>query len=122
MRALRGSRVMPIVNLSERPMKTSFGMRRRPHFEIIGWKTPGDDAKAVLVKPTTPQLSGRAAAAENPPAAAAAVSTPALTPASDATRPRQAKPPVDLSTETLAAMGDVKPVTTAEILDDELPW
>jgi hypothetical protein len=42
MRALRGSRVMPIINLSERPMKTPFGMRRRPHFEIIGWKTPGD--------------------------------------------------------------------------------
>ena len=46
MRALRGIRVMPVVNLSERPFKTNFGMRRRPHFDIVGWKTPGDD-KAI---------------------------------------------------------------------------
>jgi hypothetical protein len=122
MRALRGSRVMPIVNLSERPMKTSFGMRRRPHFEIIGWKTPGDETKAALIKPTTPRLSGPATAPENPPAPASAAATPAPTLASDATRPHQAKPPVNLGTETLAAMGDIKPVTTAEILSDELPW
>jgi hypothetical protein len=122
MRALRGSRVMPIINLSERPMKTSFGMRRRPRFEIIGWKTPGDDTKVGLIKPTTPQLSGPAAAAENPPAPASAAATSAPTPVSGPTRPRQAKPPVNLSTETLAAMGDIKPVTTAEVLDDGIPW
>jgi hypothetical protein len=29
---------------------------------------------------------------------------------------------VNLSTETLAAMGDIKPVTTAEVLDDGIPW
>ena len=63
MRALRGQRVMPVVNLSDRPMKTNFGMRKRPHFEIIGWKAPGDDARAVPVKPATPELSSPAAAA-----------------------------------------------------------
>jgi hypothetical protein len=112
---------MPIINLTERTMKTNFGMGMRPHFEIIGWKTPGEDA-AVLAKPTTPQLSSPAAAAENPPASASAAATSAPTPASGATRPRQAKPPVNLSAETLAAMCDIKPVTTGEILNDEIPW
>ena len=122
MRALRGSRVMPIVNLSERPMKTSFGMRRRPHFEIIGWKTPGDDTKTGLIKPMTPQLSGPAAAPENPPPPVSTVATPTPTPASGAAQPRQAKPPVNLGTETLAEMGDVKPLAAGEILNDEIPW
>src|SRR5262249_10290902 len=44
MRILRGSRVLPLVNLSERPMKTKFGQKLRPHLEIIGWKTPGGEA------------------------------------------------------------------------------
>jgi hypothetical protein len=116
MRALRGARVMPIVNLSERPMKTKFGMKRRPHFEIIGWKTPGDDSKAVPVKPMPPQSGPVIAPAETPPAPAPA--------ASPAAQPRQAKPkpPVNLNAETLATMGDVKPVTASEILEDELPW
>ena len=117
MRALRGTRVMPVVNLSERPMKTNFGMRTRPHFEIIDWKTPGDDAKAIPAKPATPQLSGPAVApAETPPAAPRPPSNPA--------QPHQAKPkpPVKLASETLDAMGDVKPVTTGEIIDDDIPW
>jgi hypothetical protein len=117
MRTLRGTRVMPIVNLSERPMKTKFGMKRRPHFEIIGWKTPGDDGKAVPVKPMPPQISGPVIApAETPPAPAPATS-PAVQP-----RQPMPKPPVNLATETLAAMGEVKPVTSNEILDDQIPW
>ena len=99
MRALRGSRVMPIVNLDERPMKTDFGMRRRPHFEIIGWKTPGGDTKAVPAKPPAPQLTGPAAAprrhrrllAPSAPAASAPAPTPAATPAPPAAPARQAE-------------------------------
>jgi hypothetical protein len=124
MRALRGTRVMPMVNLSERPFKTGFGMRRQPHFEIVGWRTPGDDTKAVPIKPVTPQLSGPVAApAETLPAPAAA-SPSALAPINGPTQPHQAKPKplVNLTAETLATMGDVKPVTASEILDDELPW
>ena len=35
----------------------------------------------------------------------------------------QAKPPVNLAAETLAAMqGDVKPTTAAEFFDDEIPF
>jgi len=121
MRALRGTRVMPVVNLSERPMKTAFGMGRRPHFEIIGWKTPGDNVKAVA-KPATPQLAGPAAApTEIPPAAPA---SPTSSPADNSAPTRQAKPkaPVKLAGETLAAMGEVKPLTSEEIFNDEIPW
>lgn len=117
MRALRGTRVMPVVNLTERPMKTSYGMGRRPHFEIIDWKTPGDDAKAVPAKPATPQLSGPAVApVETTPAAPTAPSNPA--------QPHQAKPkpPVKIASETLDTMSDVKPVTMGEIINDEVPW
>ena len=35
MRALRGQRVMPVVNLSEKPMSSQFGMRKRPAFAIV---------------------------------------------------------------------------------------
>ncbi len=126
MRALRGVRVMPVVNLSERPMKTKFGMGRRPHFEIVGWKTPGDETKAVPVKPM-PQLSGPAAdPVEKPaaPAAAPAAVKRAATPAPAAAHQAEAKPkpPVNLTGETLTSMGDVKPVTTSKILGDEIPW
>ena len=117
MRVLRGTRVMPIANLSEKPMKTKYGMTRRPHFEIIAWKTPGDYSKAVPVKPMPRQISGPLTApVEAPPAPASA--------ASSVTEPRQAEPktPVNLGTETAAAMGDVKPVTSNEIFDDSIPW
>ena len=132
MRLLRGTRCMPLVNLGERPMKTSFGMRTRPHFEIVGWKTPGDDARAFPAKPSAPQLTGPAAApaettsAPSAPAASAPASTsPTTTPGSPALAPappRQPKPAVKLASETLAAMSDVKPVTLGEILNDEVPW
>jgi hypothetical protein len=128
MRALRGTRVMPVVDLGERPMKTNFGMGRRPHFEIIGWKTPGDDAKAVLTKPA-PQLSGPAVAPVETPPVTPPVTPPASSPTtpsptSNSAQPYQAKPkaPVNLAGETLTAMGNVKPVTMSEVLDDEVPW
>jgi hypothetical protein len=122
MRALRGTKCMPVVNLSERPFKTSYGARRRPHFEIIGWKTPGDDSKTALVKPVAPQLSG-SAAADTPmapaPAQARAAATPVATTLQHQAKP---KPPVHLTADTLSAMADVKPATTQEVLNDELPW
>jgi hypothetical protein len=122
MRMLRGVKVIPIVNLDERPFKTKKGMRKRPHFQIVGWKFPGEDDKAISTKPA-PQLSGpsTAAALQTPPTAApAAAPTSAPEPA-----PRyqaKPKPPVNLASETLNTMGDVKPVTTSEILDDSVPW
>jgi hypothetical protein len=137
MRALRGSNVIPVVNLSERPFKTNFGMRKRPYYDIIGWKTPGGDGgQAVTTKPAAPQLSGPTAAsvetseapAETPaaPPAAPSVAPSAAPPAptSKPAQPHQAKPkpPVNPTSETLATMSDVKPVTMSEVMGDEVPW
>jgi hypothetical protein len=81
-------------------------MRKRPHFEIIGWKTPpGEDNKAVSPKPDTPQLSGPT------------VATPEKSASSPATNSQQ-----KTAEQTLAAMSDVKPLTIGEIVDDEIPW
>jgi hypothetical protein len=109
MRALRGQRVMPVINLSEKPMKTNFGMRKRPHFEIIGWKAPGGDDGALPPQKPTPQLTGP-------------TEPPKTAPSSG--QPYQAKPkaPVTVAGNTLKAMDDVKPITTEEIMDDEMPW
>jgi hypothetical protein len=123
MRTLRGTRAMPVVNLSERPWKTNFGWRRRPDFQIVGWKTPGDDTKMVPAKPT-PQISGPVTPAETPPAPAATATPAAPAPAASTAPPRQQqpKPPVNLTAETLATMSDVKPLTTEEVLNDEVPF
>jgi hypothetical protein len=129
-RMLRGTRVMPIVLLSEKPMKTNYGMGLRPHFEIVDWKIPGGDAQMVSAKPTAPQLTGPTAASvqspptsppTSPPASPSAASAPAT---NTSAQPYEAKPkpPVNLAGETLTAMGNVKPVTTGEIMDDEVPW
>jgi hypothetical protein len=120
MRLLRGTRCMPLVKLAERPFKTKHGMRRRPHFDVAGWKTPGDDAKAVPAK-QTPQLTGPTAATASA-SEATSVAPAAAPPTAPSTPPRQPKPSIALGTETLATMGDVKPATTSEILNDELPW
>jgi hypothetical protein len=127
MRALRGTKCFPLVNLTERPMKSKFrpgGRGMRPHFEIAGWKTPGgDDGNTALSKSATPQLSGPAPAPT--PATPTPASPPTATSSSPPAQPRQPKQPVNLSEYTKAVMGDVKPVTTEEFLNDSLdglPW
>jgi hypothetical protein len=112
MRALRGTKCMPLVNLTERPMKMRFGMGLRPHCEIVGWKTPGEDADAVAAQ-STPQLA-------SPAAVEATVTGPKADPISSGPQPQaKAKPPVNAA---LGNMGDVKPLTSAEILSDDIPW
>jgi hypothetical protein len=56
MRKLRGSNVVPEVELTSRPMTTRFGIKQRPEFKIVGWKKLGDDGHA----PPTPQITGPA--------------------------------------------------------------
>ena len=41
---LRGACVFPIVRLEKRPMKTQFGMKSRPHLQIIDWRAIGGDS------------------------------------------------------------------------------
>jgi hypothetical protein len=108
MRTLRGAHVLPLVNLEQRPMKTSFGMKSRPHLQIIEWRTPGDGG-GNLPPPSRPQLTGPATT-QAPPSA-----TPASTASTSA--PETSGP----SAATLAATAPVKPVTMAEFVADELP-
>jgi hypothetical protein len=107
MRALRGTKCMPLVNLSERPMKMRFGMGKRPHFQIIGWKTPGEDAHAIPVQPAGPQLFGPTVAQAETPSTPteASPAQPNVTlnhvesgPTSRPTQPRQAKPKPPVNT------------------------
>jgi hypothetical protein len=114
MRAFRGTKCMPVVNLTDKPFKTSFGLRKRPFFDIIGWRTPGGETPAVANKPT-PQIQGPAAGTQVPQATPA----PATAPPKQARQPKQ---PVSLSDYTLAVMGEPAPVTMGEELDDEIPW
>ena len=109
MRMLLGARVMPLVALSSKPMKTKFKMSERPDFRIVSWHLPGGDG-GMLAAPTAPQLSGPVAA-EVPTATGAKAD-----PSSSGPQP---KPAVNA---TLGGMGGVKPVTSAEVLDDSIPW
>jgi hypothetical protein len=118
MRALRGARVMPLVRLAERPMKTKFGLRGRPAFEIVNWHTPGDGTPA-LPTPETPRLSGPASPA--PPTSTPPTSAPPTSSPSSASSTPTAKP-TKPAAATVAAMGTVEPVTSEELLNDELPW
>jgi hypothetical protein len=51
MRFIKGGlRIRPMVVLKAKPMKTRFGLKQRPHFEIIEWR----DLAPVPAAPTTP--------------------------------------------------------------------
>jgi hypothetical protein len=41
MRALRGDRVVPVVELDSKPMSTQFGVKQRPEFTILDWRELG---------------------------------------------------------------------------------
>ena len=41
MRVLRGANVAPILTLSSKPMKTKFGTKMRPDFEIVEFREIG---------------------------------------------------------------------------------
>ena len=148
MQMMRGTSCWPLVNLEERPMKLFGGaIGKRPHFGIVEYKTPGGEKAATT--PDVPQLTGptemlaetpvqpnespAAQTAEAPlqpsvrPAAtsreklAALLNKPDSVQANSGAKPAQpkAKPAVK---PTLAAMGDVKPVTSKEIMDDDIGW
>jgi hypothetical protein len=55
MRRIRGSQVVPVVELSNKLMKTKFGQKLRPHFKVLGWQDLGG---ALAAQPATPMLGG----------------------------------------------------------------
>jgi len=132
MRMLRGEHVFPIVHLERRPMKTTHGMKTRPHLQVMDWRAPG--SVPVVPQSPTPQLSGpataaapAAAAASAPAPAAAPTATPAAAaaPAAPPTAPATVPPAASPTTASTSAVLDntkpVKPVTVAELIADELP-
>jgi hypothetical protein len=129
MRILRGDLCLPVVHPNEKPWKVDTGLRKRPVLDVVSWKVCGGN-KSMLANPVMPQLSGPAAASgetASPAASPATSASPppvASTPTNNPAQSHQAKPkpPVNLAAETLNVMGDVKPVTMAEIMDDELPF
>jgi hypothetical protein len=123
MRILRGGMCLPLVHPGEKPWKVDTGLRKRPILDIINWKIPGSDAQAVPAKPVTPQLSGPAVASVEASSTAATAPTPPSS-ASNPAQPYQPRswPPVNLAGDTLNRMGEVKPVTMSEIVDDEVLW
>jgi hypothetical protein len=102
MQALRGARVLPVAQLDQRPMKTNFGMKSRPHLQIIGWRIPGGGGgdSAALAPAPAPPLTGPAPAPQPVPA--------------------QPIPPA--AAATLAATEPVKPVSAGEFINDEIPF
>jgi hypothetical protein len=47
---MRGTRpgAVPIVELQSRPMKTKFGAKPRPFFQVIGWRVKSDEAQKLI--------------------------------------------------------------------------
>jgi hypothetical protein len=56
MRMLSGPTVIPIVELGSRMMKTAFGAKARPHFEVVGWRDLGTGTPVVPQSPPTLRL------------------------------------------------------------------
>jgi len=54
MQAMRGGSVFPLVKLTDAPLRTRFGMKRRPHFEILEWRELGG---ASLKSQPAPRLT-----------------------------------------------------------------
>jgi hypothetical protein len=106
MRMLRGDRVLPLITLGERPMKTKFGVKSRPHFEIAGWK----------------ETTGPALEEEPPRAALPPASEPEPEPVKAAAPALQSEPARAKRKTTLEPMGDVKPVSPGEAINDKIPW
>jgi hypothetical protein len=56
MQMMKGPNVIPIVTLASRPMKTSFGQKLRPHFEIVDWRDLGPATPAVPQPSAAPRI------------------------------------------------------------------
>jgi hypothetical protein len=56
--ALRQMHVAPIIKLGSKPMKTQFGVKQRPHFEIVDWRSLGPPPATSVQAPQTPQIGG----------------------------------------------------------------
>jgi hypothetical protein len=98
MRAMRGESVVPFVRLSNKPMKTKFGQKLRPDFEIVSWVELGVGIASEQPEPKAlPTDEERRAAGLIPEGHTGG-----------RTKPKRGAMPV-------------KPVSYAEDLNDEIP-
>ena len=109
MRMMRGVPVMPRVTLSSRPMKTKFGIKTRPHFDVIGWETPGDGA--LTTKPAPLPIAPPTPEGKSPEAPTTAPEQPK----GKITIMRQPKAAVKVAT----AKSNFEPPAD---FDDPIPW
>jgi hypothetical protein len=66
MRKYKGAHVVPVIKLASVMMKTRFGMKTRPHFEVISWQVfggPSSEAPAItgpapVTPPTPAEITG----------------------------------------------------------------
>jgi hypothetical protein len=80
-RRLSHTSAFPLVRLETRPFKTAYGLKSRPHFEIVGWANDNEPAAQLEHKqPAQLEHEAEKAPAEPPPA-------------KRATRPHKAEPP-----------------------------
>jgi hypothetical protein len=94
MRQLRGAEVYPVITLGSAPWKTKYGMRTRPHFEIVRWIT--------FSGPKAPAQIEQAKPSDSKPAAATAGKTATV--------------------EKKGKVREVKPPSLAAEMDDEIPF
>ena len=113
MRTLRGTRVVPVVKLAHRPMKTSFGMKHRPEFEVLDWKILGGDGGGSLTGPQTPRLSG-------PTPSAPETKVVEEKPLSDPKPTFSTRSAANATLSTLETVA--KPTRSEEMGGDAVPW
>ena len=108
MRKFRGQNVFPVVELSHTFMSTNYGGRERPLLQVIDWKRFGPNGTAALPEP-------------KPAPAVEASSTPTTAAEAPAVAPE--KQPESIPRDHGFPKAEkVMPPTTAEILNDEIPW
>ena len=130
MALLRGHMVRPFVKLASRKMKTSYGMKNRPHLEVIEWRRFGNppEGPALAPPPPTPPAAAVPASPAPPtPTLAVPPTQPAAptvaTPPAPAT-PAPATPPAKVAaSQPIDEFGEpVEPVTLVEEMNDEIPF
>jgi hypothetical protein len=62
MRMLRGDQsIVPVVELSGAPMKTRFGGKIRPAFNVVAWRGFGGGGEPTQIEPPKPGTPGKVA-------------------------------------------------------------
>ena len=117
MRVLRGERVLALVRLGTRPMKTTnFGMKTRPEFEIAGWRLLGGGSGNVGGGSGPKPIEGPKAIEKCPPE-----NTSCGEPSCGEKGPPQKKP-LAAADATLSTMEEVSFPSLSEEMDDIVRW